>query len=211
VQRDGFKFLNSALRHNTLNSINIITGTAGNLQKEVTDEQKEQLELIEEQGKAIAELIENAGVLADFFAADSTVEKEINLSEILHNEVQLIQHSNDRVRVETDIESDVTIEATPLINAAFQNLLSNAVEYNDSPEPRLEVSLKERAELSIVEIKDNGPGIAKDKLQQFLNPGYHSEHMGLYISEKLVKHLKGEFEISNNEPQGTIVSIRLPT
>jgi signal transduction histidine kinase len=100
------------------------------------------------------------------------------------------------------------------------NLISNAVKYNDAGDPMLEV----RSHLSngsyIIEIADNGPGIAVadrdiifDKFtrgQQGVASTVSGAGLGLAISRQIIARMEGTLELLPGSGRGACFRISLP-
>ncbi len=100
----------------------------------------------------------------------------------------------------------------------FQNLISNAVKYNDKPIGKIELSWKYIDDKYYFEIKDNGPGIA---------PKYHvkvfevfqmlqardkveSTGIGLSIVKKIIEQSNGSIGINSDFKEGVAFYFELP-
>ena len=100
------------------------------------------------------------------------------------------------------------------------NLIENAVKYNFTEQPKIEVNLKEENGKIILEISDNGIGISdKEKkkiFERFYRVGNEDTRttkgtgLGLYIVSQIVKAHHGKITVANNHPKGTIFKIVFP-
>lgn len=206
AQRNGFQFLNSALRHNILNSINVVEGYAAKLEDSVAPDHQPHMRIIRDHSRAVGELIENAGTIARFYGEDLEL-VPVNLSRMVEREMTLIEDTYDRAEIRADIPPDVHIQGTPLLSAVFENLLSNAIEHNDTDTPRIEISVSVDGQAVVVAIADNGPGIPAAHREAVFEPGDHSEQLGLYIAKTLVTDIGGTIDIEENEPRGTVIQL----
>ena len=99
------------------------------------------------------------------------------------------------------------------------NLVSNAIKYNDDPEPVVEVRSRTSRRHYIVEVADNGPGIARDErtlvFEKFsrgavgaaMAPG---AGLGLAISRQIISHMNGKLELVPTRGRGACFRITLP-
>ena len=105
------------------------------------------------------------------------------------------------------------------LHSVFRNLLDNAIKYApDSPELRL--SLQIQGKEALVEVIDQGPGLAKAYhkriFEKFYRPGNEQTRqskgtgLGLFIAKKVVEAHQGQISLRDNQPHGLIFSIRLP-
>lgn len=100
------------------------------------------------------------------------------------------------------------------------NLLDNALKYNFEDEKQLRVSAKAEKGHVVVEVADNGIGIADEEKKSVFKKFYRSGSedtrrtkgtgLGLYIVHEIVKAHNGSIRIRDNQPKGTIFEIRLP-
>lgn len=111
----------------------------------------------------------------------------------------------------------MTVTATHLLDSAFDNLLTNAIEHNDSDNPTTQVKItgpSNDGDYAEIRISDNGPGIPIRE-QQVLKRGRetpldHSSGLGLWIVHWLITESGGTIQFEDNEPRGTIVTVQLP-
>ncbi len=149
---------------------------------------------------------------------------EINLQPLQLNkvlrEVLDLYHSSG-----AEIEQNLAAEL-PMINAdanrlrqIFTNLIKNALETN-VPEPHVWVTScyqsDEHLQYVEVSIRDNGPGIAPELLDQVFEPYVTTKvkgsGLGLAIVKKIVEEHSGVISLENNqETTGCTVYIHLPS
>lgn len=99
------------------------------------------------------------------------------------------------------------------------NLISNAIKYNDAAEPVVEVRSRGSRRNYIVEVSDNGPGIARSErtlvFEKFsrgtvgaaMAPG---AGLGLAISRQIISHMSGKLELVPSRGRGACFRITLP-
>lgn len=103
---------------------------------------------------------------------------------------------------------------------SITNLIENAVKYNTSANPAINISLFNAGGNICLSIKDNGPGIAdefKSKIfDQFYRIPTGNMHdvkgygLGLSYVKKVISQHKGSISVVDNQPSGTIFSLTLP-
>jgi signal transduction histidine kinase len=98
----------------------------------------------------------------------------------------------------------------------FQNLISNAVNYNDKQEGTVEVDYQESDSSYIFSVKDNGPGIAienQEKIfnvfQSFVANNERSTGLGLSIVKKIIDMYNGTIWLESDLGIGTTFFIEL--
>ena len=55
-----------------------------------------------------------------------------------------------------------------LNHVLFQNLIGNAIKYNDKKPPKIHLSAKEENNQYVISIKDNGIGIKQEQLRSYI-------------------------------------------
>lgn len=95
------------------------------------------------------------------------------------------------------------------------NLFSNAL-YVSAPGSVIKVTLKESSEYIILEVADHGPGIPGELKTKIFEPFYSTKPpgqgsgLGLSVVHGIVKSHKGNIQIKENQPKGTIFSLQFP-
>ena len=113
----------------------------------------------------------------------------------------------------------------PTVNAAkthmiqvFQNLISNAIKYNDKENGEIHIGIQEKDEERLFYVQDNGMGIEKthfDKIFvifQTLKPRdtVESTGIGLTIVKKIVEYYDGQIWLESALGEGTTFYFTLP-
>jgi signal transduction histidine kinase/Flp pilus assembly protein TadD len=106
-----------------------------------------------------------------------------------------------------------------LIHILLLNLIENAAHFCAPPEQRpaeCTVRFSYGEDTVVIEVQDNGLGVAEDHLPQVFEMFYRahihngSNGLGLYVVRKVVDRLHGEVEIDSEEGQWTRVRVVLP-
>ena len=110
----------------------------------------------------------------------------------------------------------VTVRADPvMLEEALTNLLDNALRHGGQGLSRIELSLDASEEAVTVTVRDDGIGIAPDKVETALsrfgqaNPGEGSG-LGLSIAEAVATRGGGSLDLRPADPRGLQVVLRLP-
>uniref|UniRef100_UPI002616F634 sensor histidine kinase n=1 Tax=uncultured Maritalea sp. TaxID=757249 RepID=UPI002616F634 len=101
----------------------------------------------------------------------------------------------------------------------FINLISNAIKYNDSKDPYVELSMKRVGKRLQIEFQDNGPGIAlKDRKRVFnkfsrghrgVSNAQTGSGLGLAISSQIVGHMNGKLDLVRGNGEGACFRVTL--
>lgn len=95
------------------------------------------------------------------------------------------------------------------------NVLKNALEATPAGgEIRMEASVDAGQGAARITVRDTGPGIAEEVLQQVFDPFFTTKEkgtgLGLYVCRSIVENHGGEIRIGNNPDRGCAVEIILP-
>ena len=121
-----------------------------------------------------------------------------------------------RVRIDTDIESDLPLVALDRvqIQQVLVNLMRNGIEAMDSTADARVLGLRVRRMGDVVqtEISDRGPGVEfPDKIfEPFFTTKEHGMGMGLAICRSIVESHGGRLWAEKNEPHGATFIFTLP-
>jgi two-component system, NtrC family, sensor histidine kinase HydH len=103
----------------------------------------------------------------------------------------------------------------PRLRQVFANVMKNAVEAAErTPEARVTVSLAERGATAVVEIADNGVGIAPEHREKIFLPFFTTKPTGTGLGMAIVKKVMdlhgGEIDIDSVPGRGTTVRLIIP-
>lgn len=140
--------------------------------------------------------------------------QEVNVKEILE-EIQNILYIPEHIQfIYPDNLPTINADKTR-IKQLFQNLISNAINYIDKPEGRIEVKFTELKTFWKFSISDNGVGIAEAyhdkifKIFQTLDKKGKSTGIGLSIVKKIIELYKGTISLESTEGKGTTFFFKL--
>lgn len=217
-QRDNLETLNQVLRHDIRNDLQLVTAYADLLVEECEDEEvKEYITTIQDSADHAVELTDTAREIADVMLSVTEEGQQVNLRAVLEKEVSEVQsaYPNAAVTYDTAIPS-VTINANNMVSSVFRNLLKNAIQHNDKPVAEVTVSATEQDDTVTIRVADNGPGVSDDQKDAIFGKserGLESTGtgIGLYLVETLVTNYGGEVWVEDNDPEGSVFVVELPT
>lgn len=141
----------------------------------------------------------------------------LNLKEFITEKLSLLEKSilKDH-KIATNL-AEVTFEVDHLgFESIFVNLIENAAKYSPAGS-NIAVQLEENKQVVVLTILDQGSGIDKKKRIRVFSKFYREENemtrkskgtgLGLYIVNFLVKKHNGQINLTENSPNGLIVSI----
>jgi signal transduction histidine kinase len=98
----------------------------------------------------------------------------------------------------------------------FQNLIQNAIKYNDKEEGIIEIGVTEKNEYFEFFLRDNGMGINSDYFEKIfkvftkLESTSSSSGIGLSIVKKIIKYYKGSIWLESKEEIGSTFYFTFP-
>jgi signal transduction histidine kinase len=147
---------------------------------------------------------------------------EMRMAEVIPSAVETLRDRLDRGGVDLSmaLDADGTMRGDPeKLRRVVINLLSNALDAvleSDTPQPRIEIQMGENLAGSEVwlRVRDNGPGIDAERVQEIFSPFYTSKQggtgLGLAISKKVVDAHGGSIEIDSGPGRGSEFLLTFP-
>lgn len=180
----------------------------------ISETTKEYLDLIEMKVEKMDHLIHGILTYSKVDEEDSVTE-EVNVYNILKNLIATL-HIPDYIEVFID-ENMPVINANPFkIQQLFQNIVANAILYNDKEKGLIKLTYQKDSKNHIFSIEDNGPGIAKENQEKIFNVFQSftnhkmSTGIGLSIVKRIVDQYHGKIWIESETGLGTTFFIKIP-
>jgi signal transduction histidine kinase len=208
--------------HDIKSPLKGISGLANMLNELV---QRNEIELLQQsliQLKEKADYTVNLvdGILNHSVSLGNTITKEWINANILLREITLLCSAPPYVRFHKKSEITELFTDKVLIEQILLNLLTNAIKYNDKEIPEIEILISENETAYIIEVGDNGCGIAETyqnrifELFQTLGNkdrfGHLGTGIGLNTVKKLIEKLDGKIELHSIPNIGSRFTITLP-
>lgn len=208
--------LNRVLRHDIRNSVNVI---GGYLDRFETEQQKEKQakEIIRDHINEILHLSDQSREIEELIRRDTPKVEETDLAAVIQEKCNEVRQTSEGVEIKYTGPDSAVIKSTPLIASVLNNAIDNAVEHNDQPVAKIDVTLEEIADSEFgfkITVADNGPGLPDREKQVFEGdretPLQHSEGMGLWLIRWITREAGGQATVSDNGDRGTKLVISLP-
>jgi len=141
----------------------------------------------------------------------------ININDVIEHTMLLVRYEIEThhadVKLDLKASSKVHIKKQELQQVLI-NLIVNAIQSNSDNEVAIIIETEDWDDKGvIIRIKDNGTGIAEDKLNRVFDPFYttkqHGTGLGLSVSFGLVQRYGGTINVESNATSGTCFSIYL--
>jgi len=146
--------------------------------------------------------------------ADTAVERALGVCEVLAG-----QHKVRLDATERAVGAPVVADGNRLTQVLI-NLISNAIKYNDSADPEVWVRSRVDGETYVLEVEDNGPGIAEEDRARIFDKFYRGATgvrspqsgagLGLAISQAMIRRMHGTLELLPSNGHGACFRITLP-
>lgn len=176
----------------------------------------EELELL------VSDLLVTARMDARGPSAELPLRREkVSVREVLeHAKARWSERNPERV-VAVSVCTDALAEIDPrLMRRAIQNVFDNAHKYSDPSAP-VHVSLTAKDGLAVIEIRDEGIGIAPEDLTHVLSPFFRADRpevlassglgLGLAFTRRIVEAHGGTIVLESRLGAGTTVRLAIPS
>ena len=213
----------AGVSHDIRTPLAIIMGNAETISNLTEDEEiKKKADLIEKQGIRLRTLVENLNLSSKLdFGLGKFEKKEIKLSRFLRKIITEFMNQTEDERYEFELEiddslQDIQVKANEnLFERAVINLIINAMRHN--PECcKIEVKLyKNIKNVLILEISDNGKGVAEEFLKELNSKDYEykivngTHGLGLKIVKQVAGFHGWRVEFAKNKKSGFICRFSL--
>jgi signal transduction histidine kinase len=217
-QRDALLYLHRLLRHHVLNGLNVIDGYAGELDERTSGADRRLLEPIRERSRTLESVVTNVRLVIETFTDRPPIEP-VDLRALLEGLVRDARREHPDADIDLDVDLDlpdpVQVRANDLLGFALAHLLENAIRHHDraTPHVRVEATPTETPGRVRVRVLDDGPGVTTEDLTAIDDttspPASGEAGLGLYLAERLFEQFGASFEVEENQPRGTVVTVTL--
>ena len=144
-------------------------------------------------------------------------EEVIKTVEIIH-EIGSLLHIPENIEFKVSSDIPLVKISKIRIHQIFQNLISNAIKFNNKKEGKIEIGAnKLNSDYWEFFVKDNGIGIPEEDIDSLfqvfktINKSPESTGLGLAIVKKIVQFYGGDVKINSNFGHQTTVFFTLPS
>jgi signal transduction histidine kinase len=154
--------------------------------------------------------------IKDYSYMDQAPIQDVDVRQALENTLTMLQSRLANVDIERDYEPELPAIAAygSELNQVWMSLLENAL---DAVEDRGRIKLVARrsADMLLIEVWDNGPGIPKEIQDRIFEPFFTTKPtgsglgLGLDTAQRIVRRHRGFIHVQS-EPGSTCFEVRLP-
>lgn len=141
-------------------------------------------------------------------------QNDIDLNEVIADIISML-YMPDQFIIDIKNQLPVIKGDRIRLQQLFQNLIGNAIKYNDKAHGRLEITCSESEQYWEFGLADNGPGIPPEyhrkifEVFQTISTSRESTGVGLSIVKKIVDLYEGSVRVESSEGKGTTFFIKL--
>jgi signal transduction histidine kinase len=189
---------------------------------ELTKEQQDAIDILSRRINLLIKLVDDLVVILQAEAND-LVKQDVNLNEILRTCIEDFQETIDRAGL--TVEVNLPREAVIIqgddshLNRMIDNLIGNATKFTQ-PNGRIAVRLRTEADQAVIEVSDNGIGIAPEKIDRIFDRFYQVDGstrrrfggigLGLSLVKGIVEAHAGTISVQSQPGEGTTFTITFP-
>jgi len=215
----------SMIAHQWRQPLNVIGGVVADMELDLMlgesdkDKTKKNLDTIKRMIKHLSSTIDD---FRKFYRKDSE-KREVVLNDVLKEVLNIAAATLENKKIDILINSKCSKKIKTYPNELKQvllNLIKNAEDIlmeRKIPEPKIVLEIFENDDKCIIEVKDNGGGVARKYQDKIFEPYFTTKNekngtgLGLYMSKNIVEQrLDGVIKQYNNE-EGAVFRIELRT
>jgi signal transduction histidine kinase len=184
--------------------------------KRFLDNAIEDAEQLEDLVEKVLETTRFTESQADITLVDSSLSSLVNESVDRFSRRAVASGARIEASLMSDIYAEIDAEAMAIV---LSNLLENAVKYGGDP-PVVEVDLNFDGSHAVIDVGDNGRGIAEEDRRRIFDRFYRSGDemtrttggtgLGLFLVQQIVDRHRGRVEVAATGPDGTVFRVTLP-
>ena len=210
--------LSAGLTHEIRNPLGLIKTYTYLLDEYATDDiSSHAIKVINDSVGRIDGLIDN---LLNFSRLSNDKPVEFNVTQMTENIIELGRKTFEKEKVTIEFLPAKDIIVTTLeepVKIVIYNLVNNAVEaFREAGQNNGIIEISEamdNGKLKII-IRDNGPGMSEETVENIFNPFFTTKDtgtgLGLYIVITELKKITGQISVKSNLGQGTAFTVEIP-
>ncbi len=157
----------------------------------------------------------------DYARPGETLLRTVHVSQLIDREAAMFRDPV-QIRITSRVPIDLAVEADETeLGRVFTNLFENARRYgrgNETGVADVTVTSVKTGPWAIISVRDQGPGVAPEKLSQLTTPFFRGDAartaatgagLGLAIVDKSMHRMGGTLELANAPEGGLIAHLRL--
>ena len=211
------------ISHELRTPLTNILGFADVLREEADEEQRQHLDIVENNSRRLLDTLNALLDLATLRSGDADLELQtVDARGPVQEAVEEVRPRADEkdleVRLEVPEESVNAVMDERYLNQVLRNLLENAVKFTE--EGYVAAAVRPQDEYVDIAVTDTGIGIDEEFLPQLFDDfkqeshgrarSYEGSGLGLAISQRLVDLMGGTISVESTKGEGSTFTVRLP-
>ncbi|ELZ27305.1 PAS domain S-box [Halogeometricum pallidum JCM 14848] len=215
-ERERLELMNRLIRHNLLNSLNVVDARLEFVEEKVDASVAEHLATARKRTDSMIELVQTIRSLMNAIVeADGVMLESVSLDECIRAKLTATRELYPDAELAYEGPTDVTVVANELLGEVVENLLVNAVQHNDKPTPKVTVDAVVDGETVTLVVSDNGPGVDPDLESRVFDKGAKGFEspgtgFGLHLVREIVEAYGGDVSVENRPEGGATFRVVLP-
>jgi PAS domain S-box-containing protein len=210
--------LDRVLRHNIRNEMNVVMGRARIAQRQADEEMADHLGKILEKAEDLVAVSRAVRRFADALDPGLGTAQPRDAVDSVRLIVDDLREEFPDAELRLVVRDTGWMRAHESVFAAVEEVIRNGIEHTGVDVPRVVVTLDTtgppgEGEVT-VEVADNGPGMPEDERSVLTEGGEtqltHASGIGLWLVNWAVTKSGGDLGFEENEPTGSVVTMRLP-
>lgn len=202
------------LRHNLRNELSVVLGHLENIEAaDSTDDIGDDVRIIRDHLEMLLETSERARRIVTIW--DTDTKREFDLASLVADQASRLRARHPDVDLTTTLPEECRVTAHSALPLAVEEALTNAVEHNPADVSVTATVRARGGDTAVLEIADTGGGIPTFDRDAIAQPEEtalsHAQGLGLWIIYWTVEASDGTLDIDENDPEGTVIRITLPT
>jgi len=207
-QSDRTDFLNSLLRHDLINGLQVVQARLDATVDHIPAEYTSEVEYARDWCGEAMEFIEKTRAVLNAIANDDHALEPVDVAGVVSEEAANVRDRYPEATVDVETPGDPAVVAgDEMVSEVVGNVVTNAVTHHDGVDPWVGVEVARDDEAVTVTVEDDGPGIATDTVGDIFDRGATTDPdggsgFGLYFVDVMMDKYGGEVRAWNREEQG---------
>ncbi len=207
------KVIDTILRHNLRNNLTSIRGAAELITEEASGDIPTWATNIITDADELLTTGTKSRSITKILSEDPTP-MSVDLEPVVSSAIETVSAAHPTAQFEIDLSEPLEATTTNAIEAAIEELLTNASIHNDQDDPEIAVRGWTDDETVNISVRDNGPGISEMNAEVLesgtsLDDLRHGSGLGLWLVYWIITRSGGNISVETVEPRGTRVTISL--
>lgn len=215
-QRDELELLNRIVSHDIRNDLNVALGMSELLESRATNGNERTHRRLRNSLANAVQLTENVEDTIEILdqSSEGLSRERIAVGPLVEEQVESVRASYPAAAVRVGDLPAALVLGHEMLPAVIRNLLTNAIQHNQSDDVVVHVDLEATDDAVLVSVADNGPGIPEDLREKLFDTDRLSldggdAGIGLYLVSTIVRASGGDVRVADSDLGGARITVRL--